>query len=159
MLREKKQKKNYKNKRDNHIAESFFMLLWKKDNQIEAELNIKIPHTIIIKYGKISAWYFSNSESKVLKKNSDNSKNEDLLNFFKKRPTSRNHQHIKAVKYILDFEVKIIFINVRQDKVSLEYLNIEDLEMVLMNPNPLDKNIKKFYILQEYIESDAEYNS
>lgn len=137
--------------------ETFYLLLWlhggggeeQPTNQTE-RLKVTIPHTVFIKYGNPSVWYFTSKSGVILRKAESNL---TFGNIFKEFSNVKpKNKEICANLYSFD----------KDDKTKVEYLNWEELRDICADPESSRKNERfpnKFCVLQNHVESGTLYNS
>lgn len=65
------------------VSASLFHLIWKKNEILKENIKIKIPDTILYKYGKPVFWYYSKKDG-LKRKKPETITNTNILNFFMK---------------------------------------------------------------------------
>jgi len=67
----------------NGLIDTIYYYLWYKDESIKAGIfNVRIPDTVIYKYGKPQMWYLTSSLGEVLLKKDDSKSNENIFKTF-----------------------------------------------------------------------------
>ena len=137
--------------------ETFYLLLWlhggggQQEPGHESErLRVNIPHTVFIKYGNPSVWYFTAKSGCIMKKSEGNLTFSNIWKEFS--AIKPKNPEICANLYSFDSE----------DKTKIDYLSWEELESICQNPEDARKSDRfrnNFYVLQSHIEGGTLYNS
>ena len=134
------------------FLEAFYLLLWINKTTAEgdcsARLKVRLPNTVIFKYGSPTSWYFNNKEGEVLRKKEANLTFSHILAAFKKK---KSHSIAAGTVYSYDS---------KEDTV-VNYLTWSQLEVICGEvESPLRKEYihPQFCVLQEFVHDGSTHN-
>jgi len=142
------------------VGDRLFELLWKRDLFSDSSLEMRIPDTVVFRYGAPLVWYFTSLDGTVKRKTKAKVNSERIFEEFVKRasPSGILASYVSSIRS--DDEPEPGPDAIEQDgtagtKTTIEYLNRDALWHVLFNR----QKVRPDGILQKFVEPKGDHNN